>query len=106
MAVVEESEISEIQKVARTFLQDRKRAYQGTFGENNVAAQAVLDDLRQFCFAERSCYDPDPRIHAVAEGRREVWLRIKDHLGMSIDELESRYSKVKGKDSWKQEREQ
>ena len=30
---------------------------------------------------------PDARVHAVAEGRREVWLRIAQHLNLSEENL-------------------
>lgn len=49
--------------------------------------QGVLDDLRGFCRADRSCFDIDPRIHAALEGRREVWLRIQQHLELTPEEL-------------------
>jgi len=67
------------------FLRQRKRAYQLTFG--NPAGNTVLTDLSVFCRANDSCYDPDPRIHALLEGRREVWLRIEKHLNYSSEEL-------------------
>lgn len=67
------------------FLRGRKQAYQITFGTS--AGQRVLSDLAVFCRANDTCFDPDPRLHAVAEGRREVWLRIQRHLNLSSEEL-------------------
>lgn len=32
-------------------------------------------------------FHPDPRMAALLEGRREVWLRIQNHLKMSQDDL-------------------
>lgn len=82
---------SDVRQKVRKFLQDRQRAYLTVFGKDNVAAQTVLEDLAKFCFENKSCFDPDARIHAVAEGRREVMLRVRHHLNMDLDELEAHY---------------
>lgn len=70
---------------ALDFLRGRKRSYQLTFGQ--PAGQEVLIDLARFCRANETCFDADPRVHAVAEGRREVWLRIQRHLNLSSEDL-------------------
>ena len=70
----------------KQFLRNRKQAYESTFAGGN-AVDEVMRDLRAFCRADVSCFDPDPRVHAVFEGRREVWLRIRQHLDLSFDEL-------------------
>jgi hypothetical protein len=49
--------------------------------------QLVLHDLAKFCRANESCFHEDARLHAVAEGRREVWLRIANMIEVNIDEL-------------------
>lgn len=49
--------------------------------------QRVLADLATFCRAAEPTYSPDARLHALLEGRREVWLRIQNHLQLSPDEL-------------------
>lgn len=67
------------------YLRLRKRAYQLVF--QGEAGKLVLADLAEFCRAEQSCFDADPRLHAVAEGRREVWLRICAHLNRNPVEL-------------------
>ncbi len=72
------------------FLRTRKRNYQLTFG--GPAGQEVLVDLAKFCRANDTCYDNDPRKHAVAEGRREVWLRIQRHLNLSPEQLNALYN--------------
>lgn len=77
------------------FLQERQKAYQLVFYEKNTFLKPVLDDLAKFCRANESCFHQDPRAHAVMEGRREVWLRIRDHINMSLDELFERYGKGK-----------
>lgn len=51
--------------------------------------QALLDDLREFCRAETSCIvvgkdgHIDTHATAVAEGRREVYLRIMQTLSIT-----------------------
>lgn len=69
-------------------LAEKKRAFQHAFG--SPAGQAVLDDFRSFCRADRTCFHADPRLHAVLEGRREVWLRIQEYLDLSPEELFAR----------------
>lgn len=69
----------------RQFLTTRKRNYQTAF--TGVGGEAVLVDLARFCRADESTFNTDPRISALMEGRREVWLRITKHLNLSPDEL-------------------
>lgn len=53
----------------------------------------MLDDLREFCRADTSCMvigkdgQYDTHATAVAEGRREVWLRIQSILNLSDEAL-------------------
>ena len=70
-------------------LRQRKAAYQIMFGNDfgRLKTNLVEQDLVRFCRAETSCFDPDPRKHAVLEGRREVWLRIQQHLTMTPEAL-------------------
>ena len=70
---------------ARQFLGQRRTAYVKTF--LNPYGDEVLRDLARFCRAHQSTFHTDARAHAVAEGRREVWLRIQQHLRLSDDEL-------------------
>lgn len=67
-------------------MRDRKRAFQVTF-KRGMAQDFVLRDLMKFCRARESTFHPDPRMHAVLEGRREVWLRIQNYLGLTEEEL-------------------
>lgn len=71
------------------WLKNRKRSYQLTFG--GPAGKKVLMDLAEFCHADTSTFDENERIHAALEGRREVWLRIQQHLYMSPEELAEIY---------------
>ena len=61
-------------------LQDRKRGYE------SISTEALID-LAMFCRADETCFHSDPRIHAVLEGRREVWIRIKQFLTMEPEQL-------------------
>lgn len=38
----------------------------------------LLLDLAHFCRAYETCFHADQRVHAALEGRREVWLRIRE----------------------------
>lgn len=62
-------------------------AYNRVFAKESPYVQAVLKDLARFCRANETTYHPDPRVHAVLEGRREVWLRIQEYLNLSPDQL-------------------
>lgn len=71
-------------------LADRQRAYMLLF--KTPAGEAILADLAVFCRANETCVVPGDRDRTyVLEGRREVFLRIKDHLDLAIDQLTERY---------------
>lgn len=78
--------MSEIIEGAKRMLFSRKQAYDTVF-TNGVDAKVVLKDLAQFCRADQTTFNADPRVHALIEGRREVWLRIQKYLNLSSDEL-------------------
>lgn len=74
---------------------NRKSAYRRTFmdASGNISrdAEVVLADLRKFCRATSSTVTVspvtksiDPIAMGMAEGRREVWMRLMAHL--HIDE--------------------
>ena len=71
------------------FMRSRKQAYQLTFSTPH--GSQMLTDLAKFCRANQSCWDPDPRVHAVLEGRREVFLRIASHLNLNHEQLNQLY---------------
>lgn len=77
----------ELESKIKSLVSDRKRAYCQTFGGDSEAVKAVLVDLAFFCRANQTTFHEDPRAHALLEGRREVYLRIKQHLELSDDEL-------------------
>jgi hypothetical protein len=69
------------------FLRGRRRQYQLTF-KQTVWGQNVLADLAKFCRANETCVVPgDQRLTDVLEGRREVWLRIQNHIHLTDDQL-------------------
>jgi hypothetical protein len=69
------------------FLAYRKQSYQAVFMPGDQPAAVVLADLSKFCRAGMSTFHPDPRIHALQEGRKEVWLRIAHHLNLTEEEM-------------------
>jgi hypothetical protein len=69
----------------KALIAGRRQAYVNTF--DNVHGRKVLGDLAVFCRADKSTFHPDSRVHAVLEGRREVWLRIANHLNLSPEQL-------------------
>lgn len=79
---------------AKSILENRQHAYRQTFlFEKNVYAQQVLEDLARFCRANETNFHPDGRVHAVLEGRREVYLRIKNHLDLDAESLAKMFLK-------------
>lgn len=77
----------------KEFLLNRKSSYQAVFA--GPEGKKVLNDLARFCRDGKSTYDPDPRTHALLEGRREVLLRIKDHLNLTEEDLVTLYTRSK-----------
>lgn len=73
----------------RDRLARRKRAYQLCF--QNPTQNAVLIDLAKFCRANETTFNADPRIHAALEGRREVFLRILQHINLDANQLMALY---------------
>lgn len=82
------------QEVARAtaVITDRKRAYQLTF--NTPAGKSVLDELAIFCCARQTCVVPGDRDRSyVLEGRRQVYLSIREYLDLTVEELVEKYTK-------------
>jgi len=72
---------------AKAIITQRKRAYDLTFNLESREAKAVLQDLADFCRASTPTFHEDPRLHALLEGRREVWLRIQKYLNLTPEEI-------------------
>lgn len=67
-------------------LDDRQRAYQLSF--RSPSGAIVFDDLAQFCRLGQTTFDPAGQLSIERlEGRREVLLRIMQHMELSRDEL-------------------
>ena len=68
-----------------------KTNYQLVFGDadpvRGPAVRAVALDLIRFCRARESTFMPDQRVHALLEGRREVWLHIQDWSNLPEEDL-------------------
>lgn len=71
----------------KTVVSLRKQAYCQLFNRDSIFAVRVLSDLARFCRAHETTFHPDPRVHGVLEGRREVWLRIQHQLQLSDEDL-------------------
>jgi hypothetical protein len=75
------------------YLGQRKTSYQLTFKSEQPADLFVMEDLARFCRANESCVVPgDHDRTLLLEGRREVWLRIIQHLGLTPEQLFQLYS--------------
>jgi len=83
--------MSDAEKV-KQILVDRQRAYMLAFAD--VAGKTVLDDLAVFCRANETCVVPGDRDKTyVLEGRREVYLRIRDQLDLTVEQLMEKYTR-------------
>lgn len=67
-----------------------RRLFQNGDGDVGPDAQIVLADLKRFCYVDQSTLKVSPITRTVdthatmlAEGRREVWMRIQAHLRLS-----------------------
>ena len=82
----------------RELVQTRKTAYQLTFQKDQPANVEVMIDVARFCRANETCIVRDKNgaidtnATLVLEGRREVWNRIQQHLGLTPEQLFSLYS--------------
>lgn len=85
--------MTEIIDKVKDLLRSRRLAYLRTFEVADADRKIVLRDLAKFCHANESAFHTDPRVHAVIEGRREVWLRIQKYLKLTPDQLWEIYRK-------------
>lgn len=69
----------------------RQRAYKQAFG--GESGKEVLKDLAVFCGSQRSSYSSDALEMAFREGRREVFLRIQQHINISEDDIWKLYQR-------------
>lgn len=85
--------INELKQKARDVLMSRSQAYNQVFNPESVFVQKVMKDLIKFCRARESAFHIDPRLNAVLEGRREVFLRIQDHTGLDPEAFLKKYGR-------------
>jgi hypothetical protein len=75
-------------------LTQKHQAYVQTF--SGPVPEKVLADLAKFCRANETTFHPDPRVHALIEGRREVWLRIQKYMRLSAADIDALVKKEQG----------
>ena len=78
-------------EAVKNFLRSRRQAYITIF--NGPDGEIILKDLARFCRANKSTFNPDPYLAARLDGRREVWLRIMDHVRLNEDQLYKLYGR-------------
>lgn len=69
----------------------RARSYKRVFmvdGAISRDAEIVLADLRELAFGNSTTFHADPYIAARRAGRREVWLRIVQHLNLDEEKVQ------------------
>lgn len=94
--------MNELVERTMNFVRRRSRAYNTVF-KNSRGGGIVLEDLAKFCRANESTFHADARMHAVLEGRREVWLRIQQHLNLTPNELFALYTGNSHQLAWKRD---
>lgn len=77
----------------KDLLFNRQIAYRNIFNVDSPFAVSVLEDLAFFCRAHDSTFHKNDRAHALMEGRREVWLRIQQHLELDSKMLWKLYGR-------------
>jgi hypothetical protein len=86
--------IAKTKKEIYEYYHARSVAYGIVFDDKSPFTKTVLEDLAEFCRASESCFHSDPRIHAVLEGRRETWLRVKEFLTLNAEQLIEKHIKT------------
>lgn len=73
----------------------RKQSYQSIFGPTGPAGSDAMKDLAKFCRAfDNAAVPGDHDMTWAFIGRREVWLRIQQHLHLQPEELAALYKAV------------
>lgn len=75
------------ESVARRIMIGLSVAYARVFQKGAPFTNQVLADLAKFCYANQTTFSPDPRVAAMLEGRRQVFLRITESLELTPEEL-------------------
>lgn len=66
-------------------INDKRITYNQVF--NNPPGKEVLTDLRKFCYATQTLFDPCPYEMARREGRREVFLQIATIMKVKFEDF-------------------
>lgn len=85
---------NDVKQSVLNFLNQRRQQYLMTF--DTEPGKEVLADLARFCRASESTFHPDPHVRCQLDGRREVWLRIQQHLNLTDEDLYKLYAQKKG----------
>lgn len=75
----------ETEEEALDYLRVKKQSFQVAL--RSPAGQNVLIDLAEFCRASETTFHKDARLHALLEGRREVFLRIVNFLNLTAEQI-------------------
>lgn len=83
----------EANEAVERYLRNRKRAYSAVFSGKGEEGdiEFVMLDLAHFCRAYSTTFSESHARMSNAEGRREVYLRILDHVSLDHDTLMQRY---------------
>lgn len=93
-------EKAEDELTVKTLIERRRLAYAAVFSEGyrtQLDIDIVLHDLAWFCRAYSSTFDTREGVHAdtlakMKEGRREVFLRVKDFASLDFDSVFLKYT--------------
>lgn len=80
-----EQEQKKLREESQDFLEKRRQAYLSVF--DNPNGEVVLEDLAKFCRASETTFHENARVDAVLSGRREVFLRICEHIHLTQPQL-------------------
>lgn len=83
------------EKIIESELFNRQRLYREVLNTESPQVMMFLEDLARFCRAHETTYSTDPRDHAQLEGRRQVWLRIQEHLNLDSKLLWELYTRTR-----------
>lgn len=76
-------------------LKRMRTAYREVFAGESDGVKIVLADLEQFCCARAQTYTENPFESAFNSGKRDVWLRIQNTLGLTEEQIDSIATRAK-----------
>lgn len=73
-------------------LERRQLAYKRMFANLVQEDREIIEkDLAWFCMGGHAVFHENERVHVLLTGRQEVWQRIQDHIGLSLEDLFAKY---------------